>query len=62
MSSDKTAIRISFEAFKRTKQIFPISTDKEAVKLALELDYSEKKIIRTHKKLAGQLKLQESFR
>ena len=62
MTYIKKTIEINAQAIKKTKKILAVSTDKEAVNLALELVCAEDEIIRTHEKLAGQLELQELFR
>ncbi len=62
MSYVKKTIEIDSEAIKKTKKILDVSTDKEAVNLALQLICDEDEIIKTHEKLAGRLELHELFR
>jgi Arc/MetJ family transcription regulator len=62
MSYVKKTIEIDAQAIKKTKKIFDVSTDKEAVNLALKFICDEDEIIRTHESLAGQLQLQDLFR
>ena len=62
MAYVKKTIEIDAQAIKKTKKIFDVSTDKEAVNLALKFICDEDEIIRTHESLAGQLQLQDLFR
>ena len=62
MSYVKKTIEIDAQAIKKTKKILDVSTDKEAVNLALQLICDEDEIIRTHESLAGHLQLQDLFR
>lgn len=62
MSYVKKTIEIDVQAIKKTKRILDVSTDKDAVNLALQLICDEDDIIRTHEKLAGQIEIRELFR
>lgn len=62
MAYVKKTIEIDSQAIQRTKKILDVSTDKEAVNLALRLICEEDDIIQAHEKLAGKLELKELFR
>lgn len=61
MTYVKKTIELDIEAVEKVRKIFDVKTDKEAVNQALRMIAEEDEIIKTHKKLAGKLDLEDLF-
>ena len=57
----KKTIELDEDLVKKMRKIFDVKTDKEAVNRALRMVSAEDDIIKAHKKVAGQVDIDEVF-
>ena len=58
----KKTIELDVDLVKRVREIFDVSTDKEAVNRALQLVASEEGLIEIHDELSGAIDLADIYR